>query len=353
MKNILRLFIYTVALVTGFCYDSSAVSDSLVLTNSSWKYLDNGSNQGTPWKATGFNDISWALGNAELGYGDGDESTVVSYGSSSNNKYITTYFRKSFSVPNAALYSTLTFGLVRDDGAIIYLNGTEVYRNNLPTGSVNFKTKASTDITATNESTFIFFTIASTLLVSGTNNVSVEIHQYDKTSPDISFKLNLAALQVAPCDVPTGLNATNVTATSATLKWTAVSGAVGYNIQYRIVGNPIWNTTTSATNSVNISSLSPSSNYEWQAQTNCGNNNLSPLSVLSFFTTPTPACSTPTGLSTTYITTSSATLNWTAVSGAVNYNIQYRVVGNPTWISTTSATNSVNISSLSPSSRPE
>jgi len=59
----------------------------------SWKYLDDGSNQGTAWRTPGFNDSSWAEGNAELGYGDGDEATVVSYGPSSNNKYITTYFR--------------------------------------------------------------------------------------------------------------------------------------------------------------------------------------------------------------------------------------------------------------------
>jgi hypothetical protein len=142
-------------------FESLAISDSLIATNASWKYLDNGSNQGTAWKAANFNDVSWVSGNAELGYGDGDEATVVSYGGSSNNKYITTYFRKSFTVPNASLYSSLMFGLVRDDGAIVYLNGTEVYRSNMPTGSVNFKTKAPADITGTNESTFIYFTIAS------------------------------------------------------------------------------------------------------------------------------------------------------------------------------------------------
>ena len=35
-------------------------------------------------------------GAAELGYGDGDEATVVSFGPSSSNKFITTYFRQSF-----------------------------------------------------------------------------------------------------------------------------------------------------------------------------------------------------------------------------------------------------------------
>src|SRR5258705_7631504 len=85
-----------------------ALSDSLITTSSSWKYLDNGSNQATAWKTPTFNDASWAMGNAELGYGDADEATIVSYGSNASNKYITTYFRKSFTVTNAASYSSLT-----------------------------------------------------------------------------------------------------------------------------------------------------------------------------------------------------------------------------------------------------
>ena len=353
MKNKFRLFLCAVALAIASHHSASAVSDSLIATNAAWKYLDNGSNQGTTWKATGFNDASWATGNAELGYGDGDEATVVSYGGSANNKYITTYFRKSFTVPNAALYSSLTFGLVRDDGAIIYLNGTEVYRTNMPTGSVNFKTKATADITGANENSFVYFTIAANLLVNGINNVSVEIHQFDKNSPDISFKLNLAALQSTLCNAPGGLNTTNITTNSATLNWYAVSGAVDYSVQYRIVGNPTWSSAASTTTSANISSLSPSSNYEWQVQTNCGNNNLSGLSVLSFFTTSTPACNTPTGLNATNITTTSATLNWVSVGGAISYNVQYRIAGNPTWSTTTSAANSANLSSLSPTSNYE
>ena len=71
---------------------------TLLPAGSSWKYLDNGSNQGTAWRASSFNDASWAAGNAQLGYGDGDEATVVSYGSNSSKKYTTTYFRKALSL---------------------------------------------------------------------------------------------------------------------------------------------------------------------------------------------------------------------------------------------------------------
>ena len=79
-----------------------AAQTTLIPYGSSWKYLANGSNQGTGWRATSFNDVSWSGGNAQLGYGDGDEATVVSYGPSASNKYITTYFRKTITVTNAS-----------------------------------------------------------------------------------------------------------------------------------------------------------------------------------------------------------------------------------------------------------
>jgi hypothetical protein len=73
-------------------------SAMLVPAGATWKFLDNGTDQGTAWRAPNFDDSSWASGPAELGYGDGGEATVVSYGPSSGSKYITTYFRRAFSV---------------------------------------------------------------------------------------------------------------------------------------------------------------------------------------------------------------------------------------------------------------
>ena len=83
-------------------------AETLVGRNSTWSYLDNGTNQGTAWQSIGFNDSIWKIGAAELGYGDGDESTVVSYGPNASSKFITTYFRRHFTVPNPGLYTSLT-----------------------------------------------------------------------------------------------------------------------------------------------------------------------------------------------------------------------------------------------------
>ncbi|MCU0339660.1 MAG: hypothetical protein MUE30_07235, partial [Spirosomaceae bacterium] len=101
----------------------------LIPTGSQWKYFDQGNHNEPMWRFPSFNDASWSTANAELGYGDGDEATVVSFGGNANNKHITTYFRKSFNLSQA----TILEGRVKvDDGVVVYLNGTEVYRNNLP-----------------------------------------------------------------------------------------------------------------------------------------------------------------------------------------------------------------------------
>ena len=68
---------------------------TLVATGAVWRYLDNGSDQGAAWRMPGFDDNGWTNGPSELGYGDGDEATVVSYGPDAGNKYPTTYFRRT------------------------------------------------------------------------------------------------------------------------------------------------------------------------------------------------------------------------------------------------------------------
>ncbi|MES2133924.1 MAG: metallophosphoesterase [Bacteroidota bacterium] len=164
---------------------------SLISAGSNWKYLDNGTDPGTAWRSGTFNDASWASGNAELGYGDGDEATVVSYGSSSSNKYISTYFRKTFTVTNPSQFTSLDLQAVRDDGIIVYINGTEVWRNNMPSGNVNSGTLASSTIAFGSESSWNQTSVSSSFLTAGSNVIAVEIHQDAGNSSDISFNLKL------------------------------------------------------------------------------------------------------------------------------------------------------------------
>ncbi|MEZ5033475.1 MAG: T9SS type A sorting domain-containing protein [Chitinophagaceae bacterium] len=156
----------------------------------SWKYLDNNTRPAS-WETVGFNDASWASGNGEFGYGDGDETTIVSYGPDPNNKYTTTYFRKTVSIPNVSLYGYYIINLKRDDGAVVYINGTEVFRTNMPAGTILHSTFANNALGGTAESTPVSFIIPAVYFVNGNNTIAVEMHQADLHSTDLSFDFEL------------------------------------------------------------------------------------------------------------------------------------------------------------------
>ncbi|MGH8247850.1 MAG: metallophosphoesterase [Gammaproteobacteria bacterium] len=194
-KSIIRLMaLLGISIISVWSFwtpQASGVDTTLISTGAVWKYLDNGSNQGTAWTAVSFNDSTWASGPAQLGYGDGDEATVVGFGPDPLNRYITTYFRRSFTVVDASIYTSLNLRLLRDDGGVAYLNGTEVFRSNMPAGAIGYTTPASSNIGGADESTFYTTSVSPSLLVNGTNVVAVEIHQFNGTSSDISFDLDL------------------------------------------------------------------------------------------------------------------------------------------------------------------
>ncbi len=169
-------------------------AESLVSTGSEWRYLDDGSDQGTAWYDPGFDDAAWPSGDAELGYGDNDEATTVN-GGPSGNRYVTTYFRKSFTVTNVSQYLALRLRLLRDDGAIIYLNGVEICRSNMPQRPVDYKTLALVNQSGQEERTFIEYELPPGLLQEGLNVLGVEIHQAFLSSADLSFDLALETVR--------------------------------------------------------------------------------------------------------------------------------------------------------------
>ena len=166
----------------------------LVTAGSTWRYLDTGTNLATAWHAGDFDDSAWKSGEGQFGYGDADEQTVVSYGPNANSKYITTYFRKHFVVDNPTNISRLELKTVFDDGAAVFLNGTQIALLNL-TNSAAFNALATNTQNAL-EATWFTFAVDPTLLVDGTNILAVEIHQASANSDDLSFDAQLIAHEI-------------------------------------------------------------------------------------------------------------------------------------------------------------
>jgi len=207
-RSIHRLVI---AVILGWLTAPSifAAGTTLVPAGAVWRYLDTGIDPGPTWRAVLFDDSSWRVGLAQFGYGDGDEVTLVGYGPNPGAKHITTYFRHTFVLTNAEAYSNLTVRLVRDDGAVVYLNGLEVVRASIPAGPVTYTTLATDALGE--EQVFVsrLAVVPGGLLVNGPNVLAVEVHQVSQASSDLSFDLELA-------DEPLALTSILDVATNAT-----------------------------------------------------------------------------------------------------------------------------------------
>ncbi|MFM1769491.1 MAG: hypothetical protein RJA22_2020 [Verrucomicrobiota bacterium] len=157
----------------------------LIATNSLWRYHDLGQDLGTAWRGTNYNDAGWSNGFARLGFGD-TQATLLR-----GQPVITYYFRQTFVVPANYTVTNAVVSVARDDGVVLYLNGTEIVRDNMPAGTIGYSTYASAN--AADEVALYPFTVNPPLFRPGTNVLAAEVHQVNSTSSDAGFNLGLRA----------------------------------------------------------------------------------------------------------------------------------------------------------------
>jgi len=273
------------ALVVGVSFTAAASAVTLVDLGSTWRFLDTGASLGAGWTSSGFDDSAWPVGPAQLGYGDGDEATVVSYGPDAGNKYITTYFRRSFPVSGAAGFTRADLRVQRDDGVVVYLNGIEVFRSNMPGGAVNGTTLALAAIGGADESTLYSASVDPALLLEGSNLLAAEIHQANGTSSDISFDLELTASSSAAA-VVRGPYLQVATPNSIVVRWRTDAGtdsvvrygtnAANLDLQAALGGD-------TTEHEVELPALAPDTHYYYSVGTGAG-----PLAGDASYTFRTP-----------------------------------------------------------------
>ncbi len=180
--------------------EMNSQSETLVSQGQTWQYLDAGrvpqTAANSDWRV---DDPMWTdSGPAPLGYGDGDIVTETQFVdlepfTTGTQRNITTYFRHAFEATNVDEFESLTLQLRRDDGAVVYLNGQEVVRDNLPQGQLTSETTALSSVTDSDEERFFEFSVDAGLLVEGENVLAVVIHQARPASSDTAFDLELVA----------------------------------------------------------------------------------------------------------------------------------------------------------------
>jgi lysophospholipase L1-like esterase len=202
-----------------FRIDAITVRTDRVVTpfisaGSIWKYHDDGTDLGTNWTQSQYDDSTWLEGPARLGYNTPGVNTTVSFGDSSTNKFITTYFRREFVAPTNVHYTNLNLRLNRVDGAVVWLNGQQIFRANLPSGPISFSSRASVPTLGDLMHDYFPTNLSSFSISSGTNIVAVEIHKFSPTLANLSFDLELFGTGEFVPQLAASCDATNVT-----LRW--------------------------------------------------------------------------------------------------------------------------------------
>lgn len=218
-------------------------AQTAIAYGATWNYKDDGSNQGTAWRQPGVNE-NWNAGPAKLGYSNvGGEPTVLTAGR------VTYYFRKRVNIANINELNGVSFNVQFDDGAVVYLNGTEVGRTStMPAGAV-------THLTTSNDSNgFITESLnaAANLLVEGENIIGVEVHNLSAGSSDIGFDLQMTVnrtstgngANVAPAFTTNPISKPTATASvvysGQTLAGNATDANAGDVLTFSRVSGPVW-----------------------------------------------------------------------------------------------------------------
>lgn len=210
---------------------------TLVARSATWRYSDAGAEPaavgGRSWRDVDYPDNSWNQGPAILGFAG---SATVNPVATPTRRYVTgssgpqvttTYLRHTFTLESIEDYTGLELELLRDDGAVVYLNGTKILSSNMRTSDVTYATYSIDVVGSPAQNTyFAYSTNAAHLLRVGANTVAVEVHQCNATSSDLYFDLDI----VATADqnpVATNIVVTNALAIKARTfdgaEWSALS----------------------------------------------------------------------------------------------------------------------------------
>ena len=175
-------------------------STVLVEDDATWAYHWSTDAVPADWAQTSYDDSSWSRGTAPIGYGAADLGTTLKPGTP-KTRPLTTYARTTFTVADPTAIGGVNVAVTADDGAVVYVNGTEIVRQRMNDGAVTAGTYASASVTTASaraDRQLVF--VPASQLVAGTNTLAVETHLNYRSSS--SMTIDGTVQVVAKADVP-------------------------------------------------------------------------------------------------------------------------------------------------------
>ncbi len=214
-------------------------SITLISITNFWKYSALGLDLGTAWSLPGYDDSAWPAAPA-LFYDTPaalpePKNTQLPLSSEEGVPIITYYFRTPFVFNGETNSGQLTLHPIVDDGAVYYLNGLEIFRQNLPGGAIRY-----TNLTSVGVATPVYsgpFTVSVTNLLPGTNLLAVEVHQFT-TNPiaadmafgvEVGFQGQYSPAQPAQASPEGWVEFFNRGSNTVDLTGWAVGGGIGFS----------------------------------------------------------------------------------------------------------------------------
>lgn len=189
MKKLLVLF----AVFGFFCIAHVASADSVPAESGSdtlffdqgshWKYLDDGSDPGTAWQMTDFDDSGWLTGNGPMGFGGEDTlETMLNQGSASY------FFRKTIEIGNVDEIEQVFFHVRHNHGAVVYVNEQEVFRSYLmPEGDIGYLTTTTAGMPDHLKNEYFTYQVDPSVFLTGINILAVSVHNVTTLNANLSF----------------------------------------------------------------------------------------------------------------------------------------------------------------------
>lgn len=167
----------------------------LVANGSQWKWRYSTEPLASNWVAREFDDSGWSVGTAPLGFGHASVVTNISTGVPTPRP-ISAQFRRSFDVVDPAKLSNLQVSTRADDGIVVYVNGVEVGRRNLPGGALTANTYATAaPSTASALADPVTFDVPQGVLVVGQNVITVEVHANYRSTPNLTNEVAVRGVE--------------------------------------------------------------------------------------------------------------------------------------------------------------